>query len=433
VGMEQAIKSLAKRKVVLAEANARYRGEMARYLKSVGLEVFEASTATEAMDAIRSAVPHIVTVDIDLPGDIARTIRVAAEVRNGAQPRILLTCRPRTLKSRLAAMISPVVSAVVLTPCRPEVMIDRLARLADTLARTSDSTPVAKPRTEGIEAVHGNNSLLAQHLLCPFHERETPVLRHILRVNRVEVDTSFFDVPIYTRAVAGADYIDYNRLCVTVCPECLFASADPGLFLSSHNAEGVGTRARGLSNSARYAVMSRTQQRRDLVGALPPSFFTETRSAEDAVRAYELALHSSSMLFNVAPHLVPEEPMRQGNYLLRMSQLLAPNPRDAAVRDHNIAKAAKCLREAFSTLTESGVPRTVYQVVATSVYLGDDREAQQYLQQLTRLSRKIQDPAVKTLVDKYLPRCARAWEDRDQHRKPTPPPEAAQAPFLSAA
>lgn len=463
VSIELSIKALDRRKLVLADANPRTRGETGRYLRSIGLKVEEASDSNDAEHLLTSTVPDLLCLDLDLPGDIHRVLRIAGEDRNGHRTRVLVTCRPRTSRSRLLTLLASHlavsaapdasasgwngsgggVAAVVITPCRPEVLIDRLARVLTAGRRDADGSadesgrpgnawaqPNPSAHPAGIALVPGCNSLLVQPVFCPFHDKPVATNRYALRLGRIETDADFFDVPVYKQAVGGADYIDYHRCCVTVCPECFFASPDPAYFLAPNDKKHT---PRPVTPAARYAVISRAHQRKELAGPIPPEFFTEQRSPEDAVRSLELALHSSTTLHNVARHAFPDEKLRQGNYHLRIANL---QTRIGGLRrsvDDHLDQAGTLLREAFATLPESALPRTGYQVVATHIYFGQDREAHQYLTSLNKLAKVSADPAVKASLDRYLHRGITAWEDREQHRRPPLPAALENAPFLSAA
>lgn len=444
LSIEQSIRLLDRKRLVLADPAVRPRAEMARYLRSIGMDVREAGTLPEALTELRSFGPALIAFDIDLPGaspaELARAIQLASERRVLSTPTtdplptaifptrtlVLLTCNARTPKPRLLAAITPAIVGVIVTPCRPETMIQRLARVLDqpaALTSASDERPA-------VSTVATNNSLLQHRVLCPFHDTPVEARRYSLRMGKMESTLNFFDVPVYTKPIGNADPIDFHRLCVTVCPECLFASPDPAHFLpvvpASKSAPKVAPHP-AHSPQARLAIMAATAERQRLAGTLRESFFTEHRDPEDAALAYQLAIASSQALLNISATKPGEELVRQGNYHLRIAHLHENTPTSAAT-DH-IEHAAKLLRDAFSTLPESALPRNIYQVVATGIYLGQDREAHQYLGQLAKLRQQTADPSARQLIDRYLVRGARAWEERDNHRRPPP---AANIPFTQS-
>jgi CheY-like chemotaxis protein/uncharacterized protein (DUF2225 family) len=449
VQIEQSIKVLAKRKLVLADPNPRTRGEMGRYLRSIGMEVAEASSVDEACEMVRTGQPAMVAVDMELPGDPCRVFKAVAERRHINEVKTVLTCRATARRERLVPMVSTgaqsgVLSAVIITPCRPETMIERLARvLMGDEERQRTNAAVLEPVTTTVD---GNNSLLLQRVLCPYHDRETRVKRYALRLNRIETEANFFDVPVYTKAVNGADYVNYHQLCVTVCPECYFASADPAHFVqigdkkhapawqaAAKHAGGHHKHASPISHSLKYAVMARARERQDMVEGVDESFFSENRSMADAVKSFELALNCSELLHKVSRHTHPDELIKQGNYHLRLAHLQESLGVSQVTRDKHIEQASRLLREAYPNLSDAAVPRGTYQVVATSIYLNEDREAHQYLSQLARWAKTVHNPEGQKLAEQYLYRSAKAWECREYHRKPVVEPEQVelQAPFIA--
>lgn len=438
MAIEQSIKTLSRRKLVLAESDSRHRAETGRYLRSIGMEVFEAGGSSDACNVIQMQSPVLVVVDVDLEGDPARVIRAALDKRRATiespfkpSTKVILTCKAKTPRDKLLALAGQGVEAILVTPCRPELMIDRLARAIELQDKPHPITSAAAAALRPVSLVQGNNSLLQQQMFCPFHEKQTVARRYALRVNHIETDPNFFDVPVYKQAIGSADFVNYHQLCVTVCPECLFASADPAHFLAPHDRRHL---TRQLPSSARYAIISRAQQRREILGTPSNTFFNEHRSIEEAIKSFELANHCSATLHNAAPRQLADELVRQGNYHLRIALLREQLGQSQSLRDKHIEQASRLLKDAYPTLPEANIPRGVYQCVATSIYFGEDHEAHQYLSQLSKLSRQATDPSFKQALERYLLRSARAWEDRDDHRKPQHvETDVARAPFLTAA
>jgi CheY-like chemotaxis protein len=448
VSIEQSIRELKGRKLLLADPASRIRAEMARCLRGVGMEVREAATVPEALAELERFAPDLICIDVDLPGgELGPLIRHLGQRKSpivsttSARPSlaIVLTCSARTPRERLVTLITPAVCAVIVSPCRPETMIDRLARVVPG-ARGSEATGPQHSEPSAVVAVPGLNSVLEHRVYCPFHDNPVESRRFSLRVGKIETEPDFFDVPRYVRAVPGADPVDFHRLAVTVCPECLFASIDPNLFITptprgpGGSSAGAGqSLASKLPSAARFAIMSRACQRRQAVGDLPAEFFTSARSLEDAVRSYRLALHCSAALGGPSRTSPPEELVRQGNYHLRLAHVQQSLGQNDSDRDKHIDHASRLLQEAFGSLPEASIPRSVYQVVATCIYKNEDRVAHQYLSKLAQLRKQTTDPHLCEQFNHYLGRCSRAWEDRELHRRVAPVPTEAAVPFLEKA
>src|SRR5690606_3391313 len=123
--------------------------------------------------------------------------------------------------------------------------------------------------------VEGNSSLLIHQVTCPFHPQPTTLDRYVLRSGKIETEMSFFDVPIYKSATRGGDFIDYNVLGVTVCPQCLFASNDPAHFAdpAERSIKPVEFNASTVA-----AIERRTAIRRSIAQGLTRYFYTERRA-----------------------------------------------------------------------------------------------------------------------------------------------------------
>lgn len=431
--IDVAVRLLGRQRIVLADGAARQRSEMARYLRSVGMDVRETGTLADTLEAVRDFAPALLAVDIDLPGaetgGLGRLVRYASERRvvvptagepsalpfQPARTQVVYTCSPVTTREKLLSLLTPEVVSVLVTPCRPELMMVRLATLLDRTA------PAATARGSAVTVAPGNSSLLLHRVLCPYHDTPVEARRYALRMGKMEATVNFFDIPVYTRAVGRAEPVDFHRVSVTVCPQCLFASADPNAFLpvpvsGRPTRESVPSAA--LSPSARLAVMAATEQRRQLAGQLDEPFFSEDRSAEQAVVAHRLALASARTLLEAGALTAGEALLKIGNGHLRLAHL-RETLGDVASAAEDIEQASSMLREAFGTLPESAIPRTVYQVLATGIYLGQDRDVHPYLAQLVKLKQQVRDPATRQLAERYFSRGVRAWEEREHHRRPT--------------
>lgn len=440
--IEQSIRDLSRRRLILANPNPRSRAEMARCLRGIGMDVRETDNLPETLAQLQNQPAELLTLDIDLPGgDLAKTIRALSSKRppatatfnpavDIAPTRILLTCSPRTPRERLLPVITPAISAVLLAPCRPELMIDRLAR---ALAQ-GHAPATATNEHPNVSTIPDLNSVLEHLVFCPYHDSPVPSRRFALRVGKIEVVPDFFDIPTYTKPLPSADHVDYHRLAVTVCPNCLFASIDPANFIVPGSKSDAAAAAK-VTPAARYAIVSRVHQRRQSIGELDPAFFSHQRSLTDAVRSYELALQCSTALASQSHLPASNDLLRRGNCHLRIAhvQKTLDSPHDE--RDNHISHASRLLREAFSSIPESALPRNVYQVVATSIYHGDDRLAHQYLSTLATFRKSAPNPTLREQLDHYFTKSSLAWENRENHRKqsPTTPTPTAPIPFLTQA
>lgn len=440
--------------MILADSAQRPRSVTARYLRSAGIDVLEASTVRETCELLETANPDLLALDADLEvsaatpnGDAKGVLRALVRRTAVENPKLVLTCRSTTPRSRLTDLMSDLVSGVILLPCRSEIIIERLGRVFRGEVTADPGSPAAAvDLTPPVVVCPNNSSLLQQSLLCRFHDTPVATRRFALRQNRVVIEPNFFDIPTYVQPVGSADYVDYHRVCVTVCPKCLFASPDPSYFLFPGSPQHV---VRQLTPSARYAIMSRAPQRRELVGDITDEFFSEYRSAVDAIKSYELAVHCSGAMHGAARRSLSDEQLREGNYHLRIAHLQRQLGAAQKEQDAHVATADRILNDAFSDLIEAAagavsgptgglaetgtLARNLYQCLATAIYQNDDFAAHAHLSTLARLRTQVKAPATLATIDRYLGRSAKAYQDREQHRKPTATVLPFHAPFLTAA
>lgn len=58
----------AAKKILIADESNTFRESLGRLLKGLGYEVFEAATGPEAIDKASSLQPHLIMMDVRLPG-----------------------------------------------------------------------------------------------------------------------------------------------------------------------------------------------------------------------------------------------------------------------------------------------------------------------------------------------------------------------------
>ncbi len=417
--------------MVLAESNPRLRGETARFLRAADLHVHEAATLPETLDLIKRHKPEVICYDIDLPGgDVLQLIKTLPSVGQPL-PGVVLTCKPTADRRRLQAAAQAGVRTIVVVPCRIELLLQRISLTVNMLAARGNR-PATVNDVFAMTRVEGNSSLLQQGMLCPFHESRKHINRFVLRAGKMESEPDFFDVPIYTKPARGADYVNYNQLAVTVCPECGFATLNPDYFIAPGDRKQKPPQ---FDSATRAAIAAGADQRRKIIESMDASFLTHNRSARDAVTTYELAISCAQAMHNASPHTFTPELLRLGNYHLRIAslrKLLGAPPEEAAA---DIRAAYETLKQSYTVTQGPGLMKNTYQLIAAAIYFGDDRAANQYLMRLREMAKTTTGPD-QNVAQRYLNRSQKAWEDRDMHRMPTDSNSVildASAPFVQAA
>jgi len=384
--------------------------------------------AGDLIDLAKRKMPAVLVVDLtdaNLVRDFERAARVLSRCAATQTVQMVAVVPPGFTESWQSKIRSAGAFDLVLHPIQSEHLdraIDRAdarsneivaARLALDLRRTCPTKPVEQ-----------NKSLLVRAIQCPMHDGPQPLSRYILRVGAIVTDIDFFDMPVYKSATQGKDFVDFHLLGVMVCPRCLLASNDPRYFtdLTDRGEPHV------YNAATRQQLRGTISARHDLAGVIPESFHTHARTVEEAVVAYELAMHTSRTLYECNRFSLQIELARMGNYHLRLVAV-------KQLRSHGISQdervahyraALDLLGEAFVVVEGPILFKVAYQVVALSIALGEDAGAYRYIARLTQMQREaLLEKQERAALDRYLLRCQTAWEDRDEHR--VVPPAESQA------
>jgi hypothetical protein len=104
-----------------------------------------------------------------------------------------------------------------------------------------------------------------------------------------------------------------------------------------------------------------------------------------------------------------------GNYHLRKAELKQRTKSSETEIVRCIDHARSLLRDSFAVADTKNVFKNAYQLIASSIYFGEDNEAQQYLKRLREFE-KNSPPELRAAASKYLSRSSAAWEDREENR-----------------
>ena len=405
-------------RVLVADGSADARAALAKVFSAEGFSAVECGYGSDVVPLAKLHQPDVVFLDVDLRrADAGECVRILERFGGTRSVVVVLTC-PRDIDAtRLARLEATGALLVLVKPLTRDGVLQAFRQaLAESHRRKQKFEAPARRRPATTRHVAGNNALLVRRLECPFHETPVAVDRFMLRTGKIQTDLSFFDLPVYKKPVGGADYVDYHLLGVAVCPRCLFASNNPACFADRADRKG---RAPEHTAVTRAAIAGATGARLILAGELPDRFFTHERSLAGAILSYDLAIHSAKTLLASNRHGLPVENLRVGNYYLRLAYLhgLAGSGDDA--RREHFEAAFAALHFAFMVLDGPELHKSIYQLVALAIAFGDDRRAYQYLTRLVELEREPTKPREdRGSLDRYLARCRRAWEDRDDHRFP---------------
>jgi CheY-like chemotaxis protein len=395
-------------------------------LHQEGLAVRACPTGQDLIEMAKQSAPDLLLVDVDWPVELPSLCRILARFHATRALLTVLVCPANIERHRLEKLQALGVFAILprpLTYSRLATVCTQAVRHAGFLREQFGIAPPAEQTTT--RHVESNSSLLIHQVRCPFHDEPTPVDRYVLRSGKIETEMSFFDIPIYKSATRGADYVDFNLLAVTVCPQCLFASNDPAHFIDPAE---KSIKPVEWTPATRNAVAGRTAVRKSLAPGLESSFFTEARDAQQALVAYALAIDSAKTVYEHNKYAMPIELLRLANHHLRLMHLHEMLKSPVAKLEEHAREAGEWLKKAFPLLEGAGLYKTVYQLVAVALWTGEDKAAHQYMSRLAELERDATVPKEeKAHIERFHSRCKTAWEDRDLHRSPAYTKPAAAA------
>ena len=138
------------------------------------------------------------------------------------------------------------------------------------------------------------NSLLGEYLQCPICLSQD-VAYWKLRVKSIRTGRNIFGVPIYLDALSGFDFCNYNLLKVITCPQCFFSSHVSLLFRANSEAlSQVDTGEFTRRWSAKH------NQRSEQIHPIKDSLFSDQRTVEAAIVAYQLALETHELCYDIS-------------------------------------------------------------------------------------------------------------------------------------
>ena len=152
------------------------------------------------------------------------------------------------------------------------------------------------PRSSALESMSCKNTSLMGHYAECYTCRELNIPQYSLKKKAVHVQNNIFGIPTYGEPVPGLDPIDYNRLYLTICPNCHFTGPGDEFFKFSKEDEPPFPVA---SFSKRWAEAQ--AELTEKYEATKEGINGEERSVEQALLSYELATRTFQTLCEVNP------------------------------------------------------------------------------------------------------------------------------------
>jgi len=152
------------------------------------------------------------------------------------------------------------------------------------------------PRSSSVEKLSCKNTSLMGHYAECYACGELNIPQFSLKKKAVHVQNNIFGIPTYGEPVPGLDPIDYNRLYLTICPNCHFTGPGDEFFKFSKEDEPPFPVA---SFSKRWAEAQ--AELTEKYEATKEGINGEERSVEQALLSYELATRTFQTLCEVNP------------------------------------------------------------------------------------------------------------------------------------
>lgn len=407
---------------MLALVNDTEQRAVEQVLNQEGYHVAVCPVDRDVVAHAKEIVPDLLLIDADRPDtDLGSVRRILSRFHATRALAIILIAPAAVDRSRLDRLQATHPFAILTRPLTWALLSQTAHAAHDHMTRQKHELGlISSQPASTTRHAPDNNSLLIHEVTCGFHDEPVTLDRYVLRAGRIETELNFFDIPVYTAPARGADFVNYNVLTVTVCPQCLFASNDPSHFTDPAERS---IKPVEFNPQTRSTIRGRVDVRRSIASGLTADFFTDKRTPQQAIVAFDLAIDCSTAIYGCNKYSMPIELLRLANHHLRLMQLKQSLGATAQAIDEHAVAALDWLKQGFLLLEGPALYKTIHQLVALSIWTHADRAAHQYMSRLQELARQPNLPREhKGIIERYETRCKTAWEDRDQHRSPIIPP-----------
>ena len=231
----------------------------------------------------------------------------------------------------------------------------------------------------------GKTSLTPIHVCSSILNNAKPFQIYLLKENSQITKENMFLFQEYIGANPGFDPVDYLKLEVFVCPDTYFSSN----IIEFFHKPGEEVNEILEDEKLRGEILPRLT-RMQVLGELPASFYSVNRNIEQALTAFELAMHTSNTLYTLDKVKFEHELYLIAEYALKAA--LLSKAQKIQKREHKYLLAAnKVLQKLFSQ--QNGVLKfkALYQLTAIALYLGDQESAKKFIEFFTQNYRQVMD------------------------------------------
>jgi len=276
--------------------------------------------------------------------------------------------------------------------------------------------PAAKaPAQPAPEEAGEQDPIYEMSVNCPICGR-TKITKYELRAKTQQVLQTTLLVPVYAGA-SGYATVDYTRLAITVCPDCLFASPDKKNF-NYPSFTGTSEEKSSLSIGVILNMKDATEERKKALPAAlgNPDYFKRERSPKVAIESYRLAMIRAQV---EADLIQPYANYKLGSYMLKIAYIQKAEKLDDT---ESLVEALKYFEKSFSVsecTSEEIEMQVLYTIVALQIRLGDLNTANSYLGTFGKLlnertANMKKDPSLtEKWIEKWQDKAKYLWEERE--------------------
>lgn len=215
-----------------------------------------------------------------------------------------------------------------------------------------------------------NNSLMGRYVRCYVCGHED-TKQWKLRTKTMITKNNIFGIPTYTQPMPGKHHCDYNLLRVTVCPKCYFASNHLDYF------QGNREDACPFPVGPFYKKwMENVEERGHFVEQHKGGLFSDIRSLEQALIAYNLAIDTHELLASQSDHY--NEQRTVVSQLLFQAELYMSRG-DRNIAESNLKRAEALLEETFGHLKKEAILRAALLICLINLYFQDMKKFGGYM------------------------------------------------------
>ncbi len=215
-----------------------------------------------------------------------------------------------------------------------------------------------------------NNSLLGKYVQC-FVCNQPDIPFWVLRSKCMKTQSNIFGVTIYTKPVKGKDHCDFNLIQTAVCPKCFFASNDLQYFKHENNPTEPFN-AEHLDKAWEQAF----PEREKVFSVHGDKFFSTSRSLEDAILSYDMAIMTYKQLSSLETnnlHLLKTVAL----YMIQSELFMTAGKRKEA--EDNLNKVTNSIEPIFSYLDGEYIIRAATLLTLVFLYFKDYKKAGEYM------------------------------------------------------